>query len=125
METPGDHDGVLLIEVFKSYEEMYCTIKGRKFQAFRKAKAGLPASAENKGDIAVQVMRMGLLEWILPPLFCLLPPAFLRTLCSADEIGIAVRYPRQRVRVQGPEVQRRRLGEDPQSIQAARGAFFL
>lgn len=53
----ADYEGVLHIEIVKHYEEMLCSIVGRHFQAVRKAKSNLPASASNKSEvIAVQVV---------------------------------------------------------------------
>lgn len=54
-ETPTTIEGSLYVEVFKIYEEMYCCILGRKFQAFRKARPNIPASASNKAELALQV----------------------------------------------------------------------
>jgi hypothetical protein len=50
-----ERDGLLYVEVSKVYEEMFCAIKGRKFQAFRRGKNNLPASIVNKGELAVHV----------------------------------------------------------------------
>lgn len=55
----ADYEGVLHIEIVKHYEEMLCSIVGRHFQAVRKAKSNLPASASNKSEvIAVQVVSL-------------------------------------------------------------------
>lgn len=49
-------EGPLLVEVFKSYEEVYACFVGRKFQSFKKLKSNVPASQANKGDLVVQVL---------------------------------------------------------------------
>jgi hypothetical protein len=56
MEKTVDYEGSLLVEVFKVYEEMYCSISGRDFQAFKKAQPNLPADANNKAELALQVV---------------------------------------------------------------------
>eukprot|EP00981_Chlorochromonas_danica_P007690 scaffold1869_cov163-Ochromonas_danica.AAC.2 len=53
MTTISDYEGVLYVEVHKVYEEMYCCLSGRRFQAFRKVKTDLPASGINKAETAV------------------------------------------------------------------------
>jgi hypothetical protein len=50
-----DFEGSLYVEVFKIYEEMFCCVVGKKFQAYRKARPQLPASATNKAELALQV----------------------------------------------------------------------
>lgn len=55
MEVKIDFEGPLLVEVFKIYEEMYCCVSSRKFQAFKKARSDEAASAENKAELALQV----------------------------------------------------------------------
>lgn len=52
-----DIDGPLYVEVSKIYEEMYCQIIERKFLAFKKARANLPASKANKLESAVVEVR--------------------------------------------------------------------
>lgn len=49
-EAPQDIDGPLYVEVNKIYEEMFCTITNRKFQAFRKVKTTLPSSRANRQE---------------------------------------------------------------------------
>jgi hypothetical protein len=49
-EAPLDIDGPLYVEVNKMYEEMFCTITNRKFQAFRKMKTTLPSSRANRQE---------------------------------------------------------------------------
>jgi hypothetical protein len=55
MEKTIDYEGGLLVEVFKIYEEMYCCISGRSFQAFKKARPNLPADSSNKAELSLQV----------------------------------------------------------------------
>ncbi len=50
-----DFEGSLYVEVFKIYEEMFCCVVGKKFQAYRKARPQLPASPSNKAELALQV----------------------------------------------------------------------
>jgi hypothetical protein len=56
MEKTVDYEGSVLVEVFKVYEEMYCSISGRDFQAFKRAQPNLPADANNKAELALQVV---------------------------------------------------------------------
>lgn len=49
------YEGALFVEVAKTYNEMYCCISGKKFQAFRKLESQLPADRSNIADVAVEV----------------------------------------------------------------------
>jgi hypothetical protein len=55
MEKTVDYEGGLLVEVFKIYEEMYCCISGRTFQAFKKSRPNASVDSSNKAELALQV----------------------------------------------------------------------
>lgn len=71
MEVKIDYEGALFVEVFKIYEEMYCSISSRKFQAFRKARSNAVADSANKAELALQVRPSSIfsLEFLLIPFF--------------------------------------------------------
>lgn len=55
MSATADIDGSLYVEISKLWEEMYCCINGRKFQAFRKIRQNIEASRSNRAELAVEV----------------------------------------------------------------------
>lgn len=49
------YEGALYVEVAKTYNEMYCCISDKKFQAFRKLDSHVPTDQSNIADLAVEV----------------------------------------------------------------------
>jgi len=58
MAAEINYDGILFVEISKTYHEMYCAISGSKFQAFKKEDTSLPASITNKSEVAVEVRNL-------------------------------------------------------------------
>lgn len=55
MSSTVDIDGSLYVEISKLWEEMYCCITSRKFQAFRKIRQNIEASRSNRAELVVEV----------------------------------------------------------------------
>lgn len=53
--SSSDYEGSLYVEISKVWEEMFCVIHGKKFQAFKKIRQNIAASKSNKSELAIEV----------------------------------------------------------------------